>query len=113
MEFSVRLTKPEVAVASIMEFSRIKGERLAKLTYEQHLNTISRDGTIPERLQRAVIERVKRNVGVTREVKSEQVFDSLICSRPSRSWTAAAGAPDVKRGRERLCASVFTRAHAL
>lgn len=64
-------------------------------------------------LQRAVIERVKRNVGVTREVKSEEVFDSLICSRPSRSWTAAAGAPDVKRRRERLCASVFTRAQAI
>ena len=39
------------------------------------MKTIARDGTIPERLQRIVIERSKRLTGVTRDVRPEEIFD--------------------------------------
>jgi hypothetical protein len=39
------------------------------------MKTIARDGTIPERLQRIVIDRSKRLTGVTRDVPPAEIFD--------------------------------------
>ena len=58
-----------------MEMGRLADRSLASKAYESYLYTVARDGTIPERLQRIVLERAKRNVGVTREVRLEEVFD--------------------------------------
>ena len=43
--------------------------------YDDHMKTIARDGTISDRLQRIVIERSKRLVNVTRDVRPEEIFD--------------------------------------
>ena len=61
--------------AAIMEFTRQKDRDLMARVYDDHMKTVAKDGTIPERLQRIVIERSKRFTGVTREVRPEEVFD--------------------------------------
>jgi hypothetical protein len=58
-----------------MEFTRHKDRDLRARVYDEHMKTIARDGTIPERLQQIVIDRSKRLTGVTREVRPEEIFD--------------------------------------
>ena len=71
----VFLINRQEAIAAIMEFTRQKDRDLISRVYDDHMKTIARDGTIPERLQRIVIERSKRLVGVTREIRPEEIFD--------------------------------------
>lgn len=71
----VYFSKREEAAAAIMEFTRQPHRDLATRVYDEHMKTVSRDGTIPERLQRIVIERTKRLTGITREVRPEKIFD--------------------------------------
>jgi ABC-type nitrate/sulfonate/bicarbonate transport system substrate-binding protein len=71
----VYLSNRQEAISFIMEFTRQKDRELATRVYDDHLKTIARDGTISERLQRVVIERSKRLVGVTREIRAEEIFD--------------------------------------
>jgi NitT/TauT family transport system substrate-binding protein len=66
--------RPE-GIAAIMEFTRQKDRELTSRVYDDHMKTIARDGTIPDRLQRIVIERSKRLTGVTREIPPEEIFD--------------------------------------
>jgi NitT/TauT family transport system substrate-binding protein len=69
------LSHRQEGVTAIMEFVRQKDRDLMTRVYDEHMRNIARDGTIPERLQRIVIERSKRFTGVTREVKPEEIFD--------------------------------------
>ena len=43
-----------------MEFTRQTDRELMARVYDDHIETIARDGTISEKLQRTVIERSKR-----------------------------------------------------
>ena len=58
-----------------MEFTRHKDRGLIARVYDDHMKTIARDGTIPERLQQIVIDRSKRLTGVTRDVRPDEIFD--------------------------------------
>lgn len=69
------LANRQEAIAAVMEFTRQKDRDLVARVYEDHMKTIARDGTIPERLQRVVIDRSKRLTGVTREVRPDEIFD--------------------------------------
>jgi NitT/TauT family transport system substrate-binding protein len=69
------LAHRQEGITAIMEFTRHKDRDLMARVYDEHLKTIARDGTIPERLQQIVIERSKRLTGVTRDVKPEEIFD--------------------------------------
>jgi ABC-type nitrate/sulfonate/bicarbonate transport system substrate-binding protein len=69
------LANRQEGIAAIMEFTRHKDRDLMARVYDDHMKTIARDGTIPERLQQIVIDRSKRLTGVTREVKPEEIFD--------------------------------------
>ena len=62
-------------IIAIMEFTRHKDRDLMSRVYDDHMKTIARDGTIPERLQQIVIDRSKRLTGVTRDVRPEEIFD--------------------------------------
>ena len=62
-------------ITAIMEFTRHKDRDLMSRFYDDHMKTIARDGTIPERLQQIVIDRSKRLTGVTRDVRPEEIFD--------------------------------------
>lgn len=77
----VYLSSRDQADALIMELSRSKDRALALRAYDAHLATVAHDGTISERLQRIVIERGKRNVGVTREIRPEEIFDFSVLRR--------------------------------
>jgi len=68
-------TNRQESTAAIMEFTRQKDRDLMARVYDDHMKTVAKDGTIPERLQRIVIERSKRFTGVTREVRPEEIFD--------------------------------------
>jgi ABC-type nitrate/sulfonate/bicarbonate transport system substrate-binding protein len=69
------LANRQAGITAIMEFTRHKDRDLMARVYDDHMKTIARDGTIPERLQRIVVERSKRLTGVTRDVRPEEVFD--------------------------------------
>ena len=71
----VYLANRQEGITAIMEFTRHKDRELMARVYDDHMKTIGRDGTIPERLQRIVIERSKRLTGVTRDVRPEEIFD--------------------------------------
>ncbi|HEY3150618.1 MAG TPA: ABC transporter substrate-binding protein [Candidatus Binatia bacterium] len=71
----VYLANRQEGITAIMEFTRHKDRELMARVYDDHMKTIARDGTIPERLQRIVIERSKRLTGVTRDVRPEEIFD--------------------------------------
>lgn len=69
------LADRQEGITAIMEFTRHKDRDLMARVYDDHMKTIARDGTIPQRLQQIVIERSKRLTGVTRDVKPEEIFD--------------------------------------
>ncbi|HEX5021020.1 MAG TPA: hypothetical protein VFX54_10190, partial [Candidatus Binatia bacterium] len=69
------LAHRQQGITAIMEFTRHKDRDLMSRVYDEHMKTIARDGTIPERLQQIVIDRSKRLTGVTREVRPEEIFD--------------------------------------
>ncbi|HKY08230.1 MAG TPA: ABC transporter substrate-binding protein, partial [Candidatus Binatia bacterium] len=69
------LAHREEGITAIMEFTRHKDRALMTRVYDDHMKTIARDGTIPERLQQIVIDRSKRLTGVTRDVRPEEIFD--------------------------------------
>lgn len=69
------LANREEAIKTTMEITRQKDRSLAARVYDQHLTTVARDGTIPERLQRIVIERTRRLVGVSRLIPPGEIFD--------------------------------------
>ena len=83
----VYLSNRQEAISAIMEFTRQKNLELIARAYEDHMKTIARDGTIPERLQRIVIDRSKRLVGVTREVRPEEIFDFSFLRRAQTEVT--------------------------
>jgi len=63
------------SITAIMEFTRQKDRDLMARVYDDHMKTVAKDGTIPERLQHSVIERSKRFTGVTREIRPDEIFD--------------------------------------
>jgi NitT/TauT family transport system substrate-binding protein len=69
------LAHRQEGITAIMEFTRHKDRELMARVYDDHMKTIARDGTIPERLQQIVIDRSKRLTGVTRDVRPEEIFD--------------------------------------
>ena len=69
------LANRQEGITAVMEFTRQKDRDLMSRVYDDHMKTIARDGTIPERLQRIVIERSKRFTGVTRDIPPEEIFD--------------------------------------
>jgi NitT/TauT family transport system substrate-binding protein len=71
----VYMANRQEGIAAIMEFTRQKDRELTARVYDEHMKTVARDGTIPERLQRIVIERSKRLTGVTRDIPPEEIFD--------------------------------------
>jgi NitT/TauT family transport system substrate-binding protein len=79
--------------AAIMEFTRQKDRDLMARVYDDHMKTVAKDGTIPERLQRIVIERSKRFTGVNREVKPEEIFDFSYLRRAQAEITQSGWTP--------------------
>jgi ABC-type nitrate/sulfonate/bicarbonate transport system substrate-binding protein len=69
------LANRQDGITAIMEFTRHKDRELMARVYDEHMKTVARDGTIPERLQQIVIDRSKRLTGVTRDVRPEEIFD--------------------------------------
>ena len=69
------LANRQEGITAVMEFTRQKDRDLMSRVYDDHMKTVARDGTIPERLQRIVIERSKRFTGVTRDIPPEEIFD--------------------------------------
>lgn len=69
------LSRRKEAIQANMEFTRMKDPLLMARVYDDHMTTVAREGTIPERLQRIIIERTKRLVGVTREIRPDEIFD--------------------------------------
>ena len=71
----IYLANRQEGIAAVMEFTRQNDRDMIARVYDDHMKTIARDGTVPERLQRIVIERSKRLTGVTREIPPEEIFD--------------------------------------
>lgn len=69
------LANRQDGINAVMEFTRQKDREMTARTYDEHMKTIARDGTVPERMQRIVIERSKRLTGVTRDIPPEEIFD--------------------------------------
>jgi ABC-type nitrate/sulfonate/bicarbonate transport system substrate-binding protein len=89
----VYLSNRQEAIAAIMDFTRQKDRELISRVYDDHMKTIARDGTIPERLQRIVIERSKRLVGVTRDIRPEEIFDFSYLRRAQAELDQSGWAP--------------------
>ncbi len=77
------LANRKEAIEIIQELTGLKDRDLAAKVYDHHLYSIARDGAIPERLQRIVIDRAKRMVGVSRDIPSEEIFDFSYLRRAS------------------------------
>jgi ABC-type nitrate/sulfonate/bicarbonate transport system substrate-binding protein len=90
----VYLANRSEGITAIMEFTRQKDRELVSRVYDDHLKTVARDGTIPERLQRIVIERSKRFVNVTREVRPEEIFDFSFLRRAQTEVTQSGWLPN-------------------
>jgi hypothetical protein len=87
------LANRQEGIAAIMEFTRQKDRDLMTRAYDDHMKTIARDGTIPERLQRIVIERSKRFTNVTRDVRPEEIFDFSYIRRAQAEVAQSGWAP--------------------
>ena len=94
----IYLANRQEGITAMMEFTRQKDRDMMSRVYDEHMKTIARDGTIPERLQRIVIDRSKRLTGVTREIPPEEIFDfSYMRGRKPKSVRAAGIRSDTGR----------------
>jgi ABC-type nitrate/sulfonate/bicarbonate transport system substrate-binding protein len=87
------LANRQQGISAIMEFTRHKDRELMSRVYDEHMKTIARDGTIPERLQQIVIDRSKRLTGVTREVRPEEIFDFSFIRKAQAEVTESGWTP--------------------
>jgi NitT/TauT family transport system substrate-binding protein len=87
------LSNRQEAISLIMEFTRQKDRELMTRAYDDHMKTIAKDGIIPERLQRIVIDRSKRLVGVTREIRPEEIFDFSFLRRAQAEVAQSGSTP--------------------
>ncbi len=87
------LAHRQESITAIMEITRQKNRELATRVYDHHMQTVARDGTIPERLQRTVIDRTKRLVDVTREVRPEEIFNFTYLRRAAAEVDASGWKP--------------------
>jgi NitT/TauT family transport system substrate-binding protein len=87
------LANRQAGISAVMEFTRQQDRDLMARVYDDHMKTIARDGTIPERLQRIVIERSKRFTGVTRDVRPEEIFDFSFLQRAQAEVTQSGWTP--------------------
>ncbi|MGH7887087.1 MAG: hypothetical protein ACREPG_04425, partial [Candidatus Binatia bacterium] len=89
----IYLANRQEGIAAVMEFTRHKDRDMIARVYDEHMKTIARDGTIPERLQRIVIDRSKRLTGVTREIPPEEIFDFSFLRRAQAEVTQSGWKP--------------------
>jgi hypothetical protein len=89
----VYLANRQEGITAIMEFTRHKDRALMERVYDDNLKTLARDGTIPERLQRIVIDRSKRLTGVTRDIAPEEIFDFSFLQRAQADVTQSGWKP--------------------
>ena len=89
----VYLANRQEGIIAITEFTRNKDRGLMARVYDDHMKTIARDGTISDRLQRIVIERSKRLVNVTRDVRPEEIFDFSYIRRAQAEVTQSGWTP--------------------
>ena len=89
----VYLANRQEGITAITEFTRNKDRELMARVYDDHMKTIARDGTISDRLQRIVIERSKRLVNVTRDVRPEEIFDFSYIRRAQAEVTQSGWTP--------------------
>jgi NitT/TauT family transport system substrate-binding protein len=89
----IYLANRNEGIAAVMEFVRQKDRDMIGRVYDEHMKTIARDGTIPERLQSIVIERSKRLTGVTREIPPEEIFDFSYLRRAQAEVTQSGWKP--------------------
>ncbi len=87
------LAHRQESITAIMEFTRQKNPELAARVFDNHMQTVARDGTIPERLQLTVIDRTKRLVDVTREVRPEEIFNFTYLRRAAAEVDASGWRP--------------------
>jgi len=89
----VYLKNREAGIVALMEFTRQTDRELMARVYDDHMKTVARDGTIPEKLQRIVIDRSKRFAGVTREIRPEEIFDFSFLNRAQAEVTQSGWTP--------------------
>jgi NitT/TauT family transport system substrate-binding protein len=89
----VYLANRQEGISAVLEFTRQQDRDMIARVYDEHMKTIARDGTIPERLQRIVIERSKRLTGVTREILPEEIFDFSHLRRAQTELTQSSWKP--------------------
>jgi NitT/TauT family transport system substrate-binding protein len=89
----VYLAQRQAGITALMEFTRQTDRELMARVYDDHMKTVARDGTIPERLQRIVIDRSKRFTGVTRDVRPEEIFDFSFLNRAQAEVTQSGWTP--------------------
>jgi ABC-type nitrate/sulfonate/bicarbonate transport system substrate-binding protein len=89
----IYLANRQEGITAIMEFTRHKDRDLMSRVYDDNLKTLAPDGTIPERLQRIVIDRSKRLTGVTREIRPEEIFDFSFLRRAQAEVTQSGWKP--------------------
>src|SRR5262245_189223 len=87
------LANRQEGITAIMEFTRHKDRDLMARVYDDHMKTIARDGTIPERLQQIVIDRSKRLTSVTRDVRPEEIFDFSLIRKAQAEVTQSGWKP--------------------
>ena len=87
------LAHRQEGITAIMEFTRHKDRELMARVYDDHMKTIARDGTVPERLQQIVIDRSKRLTGVTRDMRPEEIFDFSYIRRAQAEVTQSGWTP--------------------
>jgi ABC-type nitrate/sulfonate/bicarbonate transport system substrate-binding protein len=90
----VYLTNRQAGITALMEFTRQTDRDLMARVYDDHMKTVARDGTIPEKLQRIVIDRSKRFTGVTRDVRPDEIFDFSFLNRAQAEVAQSGWTPD-------------------
>jgi ABC-type nitrate/sulfonate/bicarbonate transport system substrate-binding protein len=109
----IYLANRQEGITAIMEFTRHKDRDLMSRVYDDNLKTLAPDGTIPERLQRIVIDRSKRLTSVTREIRPEEIFDFSFLRKAQAEVTQRAQSPRVNILPMYASARRFSRASPL
>lgn len=87
------VSKPEAAVTTMMQALRMQDHELARATYDLQSKLVLREGYSDEKVLQSMIDEMKKNTKVQRDIKVSDVFDLSFVKKANEELKASGWKP--------------------
>ncbi len=87
------LTKRDAAIAYMMDITKMKDRELAGVIYDRDLKFLLKDAASSDQVLQAMIEDMRKNIGVKKEFKVTDVFDLSFVRKANEDLQASGWKP--------------------